>query len=224
MTEDFDPKGYVATLPQRPGVYRMYDTEGELLYVGKAARLRDRVGSYFSGRAASAKIDALVRRIARIEVTVTQTEPEALLLESNLIKAHRPRYNIALRDDKSYPYILYQPEHPFPRLAFYRGPKPRGARLFGPFPSAYAVKEVLQHLQKVFKIRNCRDSFFANRSRPCLQYQIGRCSAPCVGLIETEPYARDLAGAIGVLEGRNADVIADLQRRMEAAPAALAFE
>jgi excinuclease ABC subunit C len=224
MSVEFDSKSYVATLPQRPGVYRMYDAEAELLYVGKAARLRDRVGSYFSGRAASAKIDALVRRIARIEVTVTQTEAEALLLESNLIKLHRPRFNIALRDDKSYPYILYQPQHRFPRLAFYRGPKQRGARLFGPFPSAYAVKEVLQHLQKVFKIRNCRDSFFANRSRPCLQYQIGRCSAPCVELITPQEYARDLAGAIGVLEGRNAEVIAELQQRMEAAAASLAFE
>ncbi|HTP39879.1 MAG TPA: GIY-YIG nuclease family protein, partial [Steroidobacteraceae bacterium] len=143
----FDAKDYVATLPQRPGVYRMYGPEDELLYVGKAARLRDRVGSYFSGRPLSPKIAALVARVGRIEVTVVNTEPEALLLESNLIKAQRPRYNIALRDDKSYPYILCQPGHPFPRLVFYRGPRQRGGRQFGPFPSAYAVKEVLQHLQ-----------------------------------------------------------------------------
>jgi excinuclease ABC subunit C len=220
----FDPKAYVATLPHRPGVYRMYAADGEIIYVGKAARLRDRVGSYFNKGHVSPKVATMVKRIARIEVTVTNTEPEALLLESNLIKAHRPRYNIALRDDKSFPYILCQPGHDFPRLVFYRGPKQPGSRQFGPFPSAYIVRDVLLHLQKAFKIRNCRDSFFANRSRPCLQHQIGRCSAPCVGLIEKNAYARDLAGAIGVLEGRNAEVIAEWQRRMEAAAAELQFE
>ncbi len=221
---EFDAKDYVATLPQRPGVYRMYAADGELIYVGKAARLRDRVGSYFSGAPRAAKVAALVARIARIEVTVVNTESEALLLESNLIKAHRPRYNIILRDDKSFPYILCPAGHDYPRLVFYRGPRQRGSRQFGPFPSASAVKEVLQHLQKVFRIRNCRDSFFANRSRPCLQYQIGRCSAPCVGLIDRETYARDVEGAIGVLEGRNLEVVAELQRRMQAAAASLQFE
>ena len=221
---EFDAKDYVATLPQRPGVYRMYAADGELIYVGKAARLRDRVGSYFSGAPRAAKVAALVARIARIEVTVVNTESEALLLESNLIKAHRPRYNIILRDDKSFPYILCPAGHDYPRLVFYRGPRQRGSRQFGPFPSASAVKEVLQHLQKVFRIRNCRDSFFANRSRPCLQYQISRCSAPCVGLIDRETYARDVEGAIGVLEGRNLEVVAELQRRMQAAAAALQFE
>jgi len=220
----FDARDYVATLPQRPGVYRMYDADEELLYVGKAARLRDRVGSYFAGRPLSPKIAALVARIARIEVTVVNTEAEALLLESDLIKAHRPRYNIVLRDDKSFPYILCQPGHDFPRLAFYRGPRQHDSRQYGPFPSASAVKEVLQHLQKVFRIRNCRDSFFANRSRPCLQYQIGRCSAPCVGLIDRDSYARDLQGAIGVLEGRNDEVIAALQERMQQAAGQLRFE
>jgi len=221
---DFDAKAYVATLPQRPGVYRMYDAADELLYVGKAARLRDRVGSYFASGTLAPKVAALVARIAHVEVTVVNTETEALLLESNLIKAHRPRYNIILRDDKSFPYILCQMNHEFPRLMFYRGPRQRGGRQFGPFPSASAVKEVLQHLQKVFRIRNCRDSFFANRSRPCLQHQIGRCSAPCVALISREDYARDVEGAIGVLEGRNLEVVAELQRRMEAAAGALQFE
>jgi excinuclease ABC subunit C len=220
----FDPKDYVGSLPQRPGVYRMYDAAGELLYVGKAARLRDRVGSYFSSRVLAPKVAALVRRIARMEVTVLNTETEALLLECNLIKAHRPRYNVVLRDDKSFPFILLNESHEFPRLMFYRGAPQRDCRLFGPFPSAYAVKDVLQHLQKVFRIRNCRDSFFAHRSRPCLQHQIGRCSAPCVGLISREDYARDVEGAVGVLEGRNDEVIAGLQQRMEVAAAALQFE
>jgi excinuclease ABC subunit C len=221
---DFDLKSYVATLPQRPGVYRMYAADGELLYVGKAARLRDRVASYFSHQDLAPKVAAMVRRIARIEVTVVNSEPEALLLECNLIKAHRPRYNIMLRDDKSFPYILWPAGHEFPRLAFYRGPQPRDSRLFGPFASAHAVREVLVHLQKVFKIRNCRDSFFANRSRPCLQHQIGRCSAPCVGMISPQDYARDFEGAIGVLEGRNAEVIGELQQRMESAASQLKFE
>jgi excinuclease ABC subunit C len=221
---EFDPKDYVASLPQRPGVYRMYDADGELLYVGKAARLRDRVGSYFSTRALAPKVAALVRRVARMEVTVLNTETEALLLECNLIKAHRPRYNVTLRDDKSFPFILLTSGHEFPRLMFYRGAQQRDCRQFGPFPSAYAVKDVLQHLQKVFRIRNCRDSFFAHRSRPCLQHQIGRCSAPCVGLISREDYARDVEGAVGVLEGRNDEVIEGLQQRMEAAASALQFE
>jgi excinuclease ABC subunit C len=220
----FDLKSYVATLPQRPGVYRMYAADGELLYVGKAARLRDRVGSYFNNHDLAPKVVAMVRRIGRVEVTVVNSEQEALLLECNLIKAHRPRYNIMLRDDKSFPYILCSAGHEFPRLAFYRGPRQKNSRQYGPFASAHAVKEVLLHLQKVFKIRNCRDSFFANRSRPCLQHQIGRCSAPCVGLIGPEEYAHDLEGAIGVLEGRNAEVIGELQRRMEAAAQQLKFE
>jgi excinuclease ABC subunit C len=220
----FDARDYVASLPQRPGVYRMYDADGKLLYVGKAARLRDRVGSYFSTRALAPKIAALVRRVARMEVTVLNTETEALLLESNLIKAHRPRYNVVLRDDKSFPFILLNEGHSFPRLMFYRGARQPDCRQFGPFPSAYAVKDVLLHLQKVFRIRNCRDSFFANRSRPCLQYQIGRCSAPCVGLISAQDYARDVQGAVGVLEGRNDEVITGLQQRMELAAESLQFE
>ncbi len=220
----FDSRAFVASLPQRPGVYRMYAADEELIYVGKATRLRDRVGSYFSGRNLAPKVEALVRRIARIEVTVTNSEPEALVLECNLIKTHRPRYNIVLRDDKSFPYIVCTLRHPFPRLMFYRGPRPAGERQFGPFPNATAVKDVLYHLQKVFRIRNCRDAFFANRSRPCLQYQIGRCSGPCVGLISGEAYAADVAAAIAVLEGRNLEISTELQRRMEAAAEKLDFE
>ena len=220
----FDPKTLLASLPRRPGVYRMYDAAGELLYVGKAASLRDRVASYFSSRALAPKVEALVRRIARVEVTVVNTEAEALLLECNLIKAHHPRYNILLRDDKSFPFIVCTEGHEFPRLMFWRGLTRPPGRAFGPYTGAPVVREVLQNLQKTFRIRNCRDSFFANRTRPCLQYQIGRCSAPCVGLIDRGTYAADLRAAIAVLEGRGAEAAADLQRRMEAAAAALKFE
>ena len=151
-------------------------------------------------------MQALVGHIARIEVTLTNSETEALLLEYNLIKEHKPRYNIVLRDDKSFPYIYLPAGHEYPRLVFYRGPRNLPGRYFGPFPSAGAVKETLQSVQKIFRIRNCRDTFFENRSRPCLQHQIGRCSAPCVKLISREDYARDIAAAVKVLEGRNDEV------------------
>jgi len=220
----FDPKPLLASLPRRPGVYRMYDATGELLYVGKAVSLRDRVASYFSTRALAPKVEALVKRITRVEVTLVNTEAEALLLECNLIKAHHPRYNILLRDDKSFPWIVCTEGHEFPRLMFWRGLKRPPGRAFGPFTGAPVVREVLQNLQKVFRIRNCRDSFFANRTRPCLQYQIGRCSAPCVGLIERERYAADLQAAVSVLDGRGAEVAAALQARMDAAARELKFE
>ena len=208
----------------RPGVYRMYDEAGELIYVGKAARLRDRVGSYFSTRANSPKVAAMVRRVARIEVTVVDSETDALLLECNLIKAHRPRYNIIFRDDKTFPYVLCAPGHEFPRLQFWRGLRRPAGQLFGPFPSAHAVKEVLLQLQKVFRIRNCRDSFFAHRSRPCLQYQIGRCTAPCVGLISAADYKHDLDSALQVLSGDSETLSAELRGRMAQASAGLQFE
>jgi excinuclease ABC subunit C len=212
-----DVRAVVASLPRRPGVYRMYDAAGNLIYVGKAARLRDRVASYFSARPLAPKVAAMVRRIASLEVTVVNSETEALLLECNLIKAHRPRYNIILRDDKTYPYIVRPEGHDFPRLVYWRGPRRPPGQLFGPFPNATAAREVLQTLQKVFRIRNCRDAFFAHRSRPCLQHQIGRCSGPCVGLIAVEVYRRDVDAAVKVLEGRSEDVAVDLQQRMEAA-------
>jgi excinuclease ABC subunit C len=220
----FDHKHFLAALPKRPGVYRMYGPEQELLYVGKARSLKDRVSTYFAARNVDPKVQALVQQISAIEVTVTNSETEALLLEYNLIKAHKPRFNIVLRDDKSFPYIQLCEEHRFPRLAFYRGPRSAPGRYFGPFPNAGAVRDTLNQLQRLFRIRNCRDSFFANRSRPCLQHQIGRCSAPCVGLITREAYAQDLSAAVKVLEGRSAEVTAELQARMEEAAARLEFE
>jgi excinuclease ABC subunit C len=224
MVRKFDAKEFVAALPRRPGVYRMLDGEGSPLYVGKAKNLRDRVGTYFSPANVNPKVQALVHQIADIEVTVTNSETEALLLEFNLIKAHKPRFNVVLRDDKSFPYIRLCLDHEFPRLSFYRGARNLPGRYFGPFPSSGAVKESLQQLQKLFRIRNCRDSFFANRSRPCLQHQIGRCSAPCVRLITPEAYAQDINAAEKVLDGRNDEVNADLQARMEDSAVRLQFE
>jgi len=225
----FDPREYIPSLPRRPGVYRMYgapDEQGrsELLYVGKARNLRDRVGNYFLASNVDPKVQALVGHIARIEVTLTSSETEALLLEYNLIKEHKPRYNIVLRDDKSFPYVYLPSGHEYPRLVFYRGPRNLPGRFFGPFPGAGAVKDTLQSIQKIFRIRNCRDSFFENRSRPCLQHQIGRCSAPCVKLIAREDYARDIAAAVKVLEGRNDEVHAELASAMEKAAESLNYE
>jgi excinuclease ABC subunit C len=220
----FDHKEYIASLPKRPGVYRMYGAGQELLYVGKARSLKDRVGTYFSARNVDPKVQALVAQISAIEVTVTNSETEALLLEYNLIKAHKPRFNIVLRDDKSFPYVHLYTEHAFPRLEFYRGARNAPGRYFGPFPNAGAVRDTLNQLQRLFHIRNCSDSFFANRSRPCLQHQIGRCSAPCVGLITQEAYAQDIAAAVKVLDGRSDEVNAELQVRMEEAAARREFE
>ncbi len=227
MTLDFDGRQFASTLPRRPGVYRMYGAPGasddSLLYVGKAASLRDRVGSYFQQSRQAPKVEAMVRLIRHVEVTVTASETEALLLEANLIKEHRPRFNIVLRDDKTFPYILLH-EHAFPRLAVYRGPRNSRQRYFGPYPDVGAVRASLRQLQKLFKLRNCRDSFFSNRTRPCLQYQIGRCTAPCVGLITQEAYARDVEAAVMVLEGRDSEVTRALEQQMQQAAAALQFE
>ena len=220
----FDPKEFTAALPRRPGVYRMFGAEHEILYVGKAKSLRDRVSTYFAASNVNPKVQALVQQITDIEVTVTNSETDALLLEYNLIKAHKPRFNIVLKDDKSFPFIHLCVDHDFPRLAFYRGSRSAPGRYFGPFPNAGAVRDTLNQLQKLFRIRNCRDSFFANRSRPCLQHQIGRCSAPCVGLITREAYAQDIDAAVKVLEGRNDEATAQLQARMEEASSRLEFE
>ncbi|MGA0055370.1 MAG: excinuclease ABC subunit UvrC [Steroidobacteraceae bacterium] len=220
----FDARGFVASLPRRPGVYRMFASDGLLLYVGKAKSLRDRVGSYFVPSNVHPKVQALVAQIASMEVTVTRSETEALLLEHNLIKALHPKYNVVLRDDKSFPFLWLSDDHEFPRLSVYRGSRNLPGRFFGPYPNAGAVSESLHYLQKVFRLRPCRDSYFAHRSRPCLQYQIGRCSAPCVGLIGQQDYARDVSAAVRVLEGRNDEVLRELADRMEDASQRLEFE
>ncbi len=212
-------------LPNLPGVYRMLDARQQVIYVGKARNLRKRVSSYFnrlSGQ--TAKVHAMVAGVERFEVTVTANENEALILESNLIKDLRPRYNVVLRDDKSYPYIHADLEQAFPRLRFHRGARSGKGRYFGPFPNAGAVRQTLNLLQKLFLIRQCEDSFFSNRSRPCLQYQINRCTAPCVGLISAADYAADVRHALMFLEGRDEEVIDYLVQQMEQASEALEFE
>ncbi|MDX9741569.1 MAG: excinuclease ABC subunit UvrC [Gammaproteobacteria bacterium] len=220
----FDSEELLRSLPTRPGVYRMLGEDGEVLYVGKASNLRNRVSSYFTGSTSNAKTARLVAQIRDVSITVTRTEGEALLLENNLIKTLRPRYNILLRDDKSYPYIQLSTEDEFPRLSFYRGARREPGRYFGPYPSAGAVRAALNQLQRLFKIRQCDDSFFRSRSRPCLQYQIKRCTAPCVGYIEADTYANDVRHAVMFLEGRNREVIDELGAKMDAAAARLDYE
>ncbi len=221
---DFDPKDFLKTLPHQPGVYRMLNSQGDVLYVGKAGSLKNRVSSYFRGISLSPKTRMMVAHIQAIEITVTRTEGEALLLENNLIKELKPRYNIVLRDDKSYPYIFLSDQHDFPRLGVHRGAKREKGRYFGPYPSAGAVRDSVHLLQKVFPVRQCQDSFYRNRSRPCLQYQIKRCTAPCVNLISKEAYQEDVRHAVMFLEGKNTEVINELVVRMETAAERLDFE
>ncbi|MBK7170512.1 MAG: excinuclease ABC subunit UvrC [Gammaproteobacteria bacterium] len=220
----FDAASYVRNLTELPGVYQMYDASGALLYVGKARNLRKRVASYFRDRGQGAKTEALVARIAEIQVTVTGSETGALLLEQNLIKSQHPPFNILLRDDKSYPYIFLSQGEQFPRLGFHRGAKRAKGRYFGPFPSSSAVRESLNLLQKVFRVRQCEDSFFRNRSRPCLQYQIQRCSGPCVGLVDEAEYAESVRDTALFLEGKSTLLASELADRMERAAALLEFE
>ncbi len=223
-SEPFNVREFLKTLTGMPGVYRMLDADGTVLYVGKAGNLKKRVSSYFRKSGLSPKTQALVEQIAAIDITVTHTEGEALLLESNLIKRFRPRYNVLLRDDKSYPYIYLSTGQDYPRVALHRGARRRKGRYFGPYPNAGSVRESLHLLQKLFRVRQCEDSFFSNRSRPCLQYQIKRCTAPCVDNISREDYAEDVQHTAMFLEGRSSQVIDELVQLMERASTEREYE
>ena len=219
-----DAEHFLKNLTRKPGVYRMFDAQGKVLYVGKARNLKNRVSSYFRASGLATKTMAMVAKIHHIETTVTKSETEALLLEQNLIKNDRPPYNILLRDDKSYPFVHISTQNTFPRLSFHRGLKKGAGKYFGPFPSAAAVRDSLNVLQKLFLIRQCDESYFKNRSRPCLQHQIRRCSAPCVGLVSAEDYAEDVDLAILFLQGKSIDVLEQFKVKMDAAATALDYE
>lgn len=222
--KSFDATAFLALLTSKPGVYRMLNKDGKVIYVGKAKNLKKRVSSYFSGSEKTPKTRVMVSHIRSIETTVTHTENEALILESNLIKSLKPQYNVTYRDDKSYPYIYLSAHKDYPRLSYFRGMKKAKGRYFGPYPSAGAVRESLNLLQKIFQVRQCEDSFYNNRSRPCLQFQIKRCTAPCVKQISVEAYQEDVRHAVMFLEGKNSSVIDELVEKMEKASEQLDFE
>ncbi|MBR7520583.1 MULTISPECIES: excinuclease ABC subunit UvrC [Pseudomonas] len=223
MSQVFDASAFLATCSGRPGVYRMFDVDARLLYVGKAKNLKKRLASYFRKTGLAPKTAALVARIAQVETTITANETEALLLEQNLIKEWRPPYNILLRDDKSYPYVFLS-DGEFPRLGIHRGAKKAKGRYFGPYPSAGAIRESLSLLQKAFSVRQCEDSYYANRTRPCLQYQIKRCKGPCTDLVSPQEYAEDVRHSVMFLEGRSQQLGNELNAEMEKAAMALDFE
>ncbi|UOA10270.1 excinuclease ABC subunit UvrC [Methylobacter sp. S3L5C] len=220
----FDSAAFLKNLTTRPGIYTMLNDKGEIIYIGKAKNLKNRVSSYFKKQAASIKQQVMVTKVAAIEVTITHTEGEALLLECQQIKRHKPRYNICLRDDKSFPYVFLSSEQDFPQITIHRGAKNKKGRYFGPYPSSGAVRESLKLLQRLFPIRQCDDAFYNNRTRPCLQYQIERCTAPCVGFIDKKDYALDVESTVMFLEGKGSLLIDQLIINMEAAAATLDFE
>ncbi|MCX8049038.1 MAG: excinuclease ABC subunit UvrC [Methylohalobius sp.] len=219
----FDLEDFLKTLTSLPGVYKMLDAEGKPLYIGKAGNLKQRITSYFRGQP-DPKRRALLAKLKRIEVTVTRTEGEALLLESQWVKRYQPRYNVCLKDDKSYPYIYISTAHPFPRVGFHRGAKTQPGRYFGPYPSAGAVRQTLKLLKKLFLVRQCEDSYYNHRSRPCLEYQIKRCRAPCVGYVDQVEYRQDVEDTIAFLEGKGYKLVDALVQRMESAAERLQFE
>ncbi len=220
----FDIEGFLKNLTRLPGIYKMLNNKDTIVYIGKAKNLKSRVSSYFRKGVASPKQQVMVAKIVRIEVTVTHTEAEALLLESQLIKKHKPRYNICLRDDKSYPFIYFSTKQKFPQITLHRGAKKKKGNYYGPYPSAGAVRETLKQIQRIFPVRQCEDSYYNNRSRPCLQHQIERCTAPCVGLISQEKYAQDVHNTQLFLEGKGSLLIDELVARMDRLAADLAFE
>src|SRR5213075_3241173 len=219
----FNAGEYVASLPNLPGVYRFFNAAGEVIYVGKAADLRKRVANYFQKSQHAPRTALMISQIAGGEVTTTRTEAEALLLENNLIKSLAPRYNVVFRDDKSYGYILIT-GHKYPQIRFYRGAHTKGNKYFGPFPSAWSIRETIGHLQRIFKLRTCDDTVFSHRSRPCLLHQIHRCSGPCVGLISQEEYAKRVHHAAQFLEGHESEVTGALTTKMHAASETQRYE
>ena len=220
----FDSAAFLKNLTSQPGVYRMYNSQEEVIYVGKAKNLKKRVSSYFRSNLDNAKTRSLVSQIANMDVTVVNSETEAFLLENNFIKKYKPRYNVVMRDDKSYPFIFLS-DHEHPRLSFHRGPQKKKGEYFGPYPSAWSVRESLRSMQRIFPVRQCEDSYYRARSRPCLQYQMQRCSAPCVeGYVSDEEYKEQVNFARLFLKGKNQQVIGGLVEKMEAASEALNFE